>query len=64
MPNSGHGGPPGTPFMTIVGSYVGSHFPNIQYFNVYGGIKVYKRISRYLKVFGGMLRYMKVYKHI
>ena len=38
MPNSGHGGPSGTPFKTIFGSYVGSHFRNIGYFNVYGCI--------------------------
>ena len=38
MPNSGHGGPHGTRFKTILGSYVGPQIPNIQYFNVYGGI--------------------------
>ena len=38
MPNSGHGGPPGTRVMTIFGSCVGSHFPNIQDFDVYGGL--------------------------
>ena len=48
MPNSGHGGPPGTPFKTIFGSYVGSHFPNIGYFDVYGGI------CMYIKVFGNI----------
>ena len=36
MPNSGHGGTSGTRFMTIFGSYVVSHFPNM--FDVYGGI--------------------------
>ena len=56
MPNSGLGGRPGTPFMTIFGSYVGSHFPNIQYFDVCGGI------WRYIKLFGGIWRYMEVYE--
>ena len=58
MPNSGHGGHPGTWVMTIFGSYVDRHFANIQYFNVCGGI------WRYIKVFGGIWRYMKVYKGI
>ena len=31
-------GTPVTRFMTIFGSYVGSHFTNIGYPNVYGGI--------------------------
>ena len=31
MPNSGHGGPPGTPFMTIVVFYVNPQIPNIEY---------------------------------
>ena len=44
MPNSGHGGCPGTRFMTIGGSYVGPQFPNIGYF------KVYEDIGRYMKV--------------
>ena len=38
MPNSGHGAPLGTRVMTIFGFYVGRHFPNIQYFDVYKGI--------------------------
>ena len=58
MPNSGHGGPPGIPFMTIFGSCVGSHFPNIQYFDVCGGMwwymKVYEGIWRYMEVYGGI----------
>ena len=58
MPNSGHGGLPGTPFKTIFGSYVGRHFPNIQYFDVCGGI------WRYVKLFGSIWRYMKVYEGI
>ena len=54
MPNSGHGGAPGSRVMTIFGSYVGRHFPNIQYFDVYGGI------LRYIKLFGGIHKCMKV----
>ena len=38
MPNSGHGGLPGIRVMTNLGSYVGRHFANIQYFDVCGGI--------------------------
>ena len=41
-------GCPGTRVMTMLGSYVGSHFPNIGYLNVYDGI------SRYIKVFRGI----------
>ena len=58
MPNSGHGGPPGTRVMTIFGSYVGRHFANIQYFDVCGGIlEVYEGIWRYIG-------YMEVYEGI
>ena len=70
MPNSGYGGPPGTPFMTIFVSYVGPHFSNIQYFDVCGGIcryiKLFEGIWTYMEVYGGIwrYRYMKVYKHI
>ena len=39
MPNSGHGGPPGTRVMTIFGIYVNPHIPNIEYFEVYGGLQ-------------------------
>ena len=38
MPKYGHGGPLGNLSMTILGSYVGSHFPKIGNLNVYGGI--------------------------
>ena len=38
-PNSGHGGPPGTPFMTIFVFYVSIPIPNIQQVEVY---EVYK----------------------
>ena len=39
MPNSGHGGPTGTPFMTILRFYVSTHIPNIEKFQIY---EVYK----------------------
>ena len=58
MPNSGHGGTPGPLFITIFGSYVGSHFPNIGDFNLYGGI------YKYIKVFGSIWKYIKVYEGI
>ena len=32
MPNSGHGGPPGTRVMTIFAFYVNPQAPNIEYF--------------------------------
>ena len=32
MPNSGHGGPPGTRVMTIFVFYVNPQIPNIEYF--------------------------------
>ena len=38
MPNSGHGGPPGTRVMTIFVFYVSAQIPNIEYFEVYGGL--------------------------
>ena len=55
MPNSGNGRPPGTPFKTIFGSYVGSHFPNIGYFKcIWAYMKVYKGIRGYTKVHEGI----------
>ena len=39
MPNSGQGGPPGTPFITIFVFYVNPQIPNIEYFGAY---EVYK----------------------
>ena len=39
---------PGVRVMTIFVFYVGPHFPNIEYFEVYGGI------WKYIKVFGGI----------
>ena len=38
MPNSGHGGPPGTRVMTIFVFYVSAQIPDIEYFDVYGGL--------------------------
>ena len=53
MPNSGHGGPPGTRVMTIFVFYVNPQTPNIENFDVYeglwapGGISFFSReISR------------------
>ena len=64
MPNSGHGGPPGSPFMTIFVSYVGPHFQYSIFGCMWGYMKLYKAIWRYMKVYGGIWRYMKVYKPI
>ena len=36
MPKYGHGGTPGTPFMTIFGFYVSPQLPSIEKFQVYG----------------------------
>ena len=38
MPNSGHGGPPGNRVMTIFAFYISAQIPNIDYFEVYGGL--------------------------
>ena len=38
MPNSGHRGPPGTRVMTIFVFYVNPQSPNIEIFDVYGGL--------------------------
>ena len=38
MPNSDSCGPPGTPFMTIFVFYVNPQIPNIENFDVYGGL--------------------------
>ena len=45
MPNSGHGGPPGTWVMTIVVFYVSAQIPSIEYFEVYGGLQAPGGIS-------------------
>ena len=39
MPNSGHGGPPGTRVMTIFVFYISAQIANIGYFDVYGGLQ-------------------------
>ena len=47
MPNSGLGGCPGTGVMTIFGVYVRCHFPNIEYFEGYGGPRALGGISSF-----------------
>ena len=47
MPNSGHGGPPGTGVMTIFMFYVSVQIPNIEYFEVYGGLQALGGISSF-----------------
>ena len=42
--------------MTIFGSHIGPHIPNIGYFKVYEGI------LRYLDVYDSIWRYMVVYE--
>ena len=42
MPKYGSGGPPGTSFMTIFGFYVSAQIPNIDYFEVYGGLQIHQ----------------------
>ena len=39
MPNSGHAGPLGTRVMTIFVFYVSAQIFNIEYFEVYGGLR-------------------------
>ena len=38
MPNYGHGGPPRTRVMTIFDFYVSTKIPDIEEFEVYGGL--------------------------
>ena len=45
MPDSGHGGPPGTRVMTIFSFYVSTQIPIIEYFEVYGGLQAPGGIS-------------------
>ena len=45
MPNSGHGGPPGTRVMIIFVIYVSAQIPNIEYFEVSGGLRAPGGIS-------------------
>ena len=47
MPNSGHGGPPGTRVMTIFVFYVSAQIPNIEYFEVYGDLQAAGGISSF-----------------
>ena len=39
MPNSSHGGSLGTLVMTIFVFYVSAQIPDIEYFEVYGGLQ-------------------------
>ena len=50
MPNSGHGGPPGTRVMTFFVFYVSAQIPNIEYFEVYGGLQAPGGISSFFLV--------------
>jgi len=50
MPNSGHGGSPGTRVMTIFGSYVSVQISNIEYFEVYGGLQAPGGISSFFSL--------------
>ena len=57
-PNSDPWGCSGARVMTIFGSHVGTHIPNIYYFEVYEGIWGYLQVSE------GILTYIKVYEGI
>ena len=50
MPNSGHGVPPGTRGMTIFVFYVSAEIPNIEYFEVYGGLQALGGISSFFSL--------------
>ena len=50
MPNYGHGGPHGTPFITIFGIYVSTQIPNIEYFELYEVTFIY--IYTYMVITG------------
>ena len=50
MPNSGNGGPPGTRVMTIFVFYVSAQIPNIEYFEVYGGLQAPGGISSFFSL--------------
>ena len=51
MPNSGHGGPPGTQFMTIFVFYVNPKIPIIEYFVcIYIFINIYIYIYMYIHI--------------
>ena len=47
MPNSGHGGPPGTRVKTIFEFYFSAQIPNIEYVEVYGGLQALGCISTF-----------------
>ena len=47
MPNCGHGGCPGTRCITVCGSYVDPHIPNIGYMKVYEGLQALGGISSF-----------------
>ena len=50
MPNSDHGGPLGTRVMTIFVFYVSAQIPNIEYFEVYGGLQALGGISSFFSL--------------
>ena len=54
--------------MTILGSHVGSHIPNIGYLNIYGGTwmhtGIYTCIWKYKQVYAGIWRYVEIYGRI
>ena len=49
MPKYGHGGTPGTPFMTIFGIYVSTHIPNIENFRYMGVYKSREASHRFTR---------------
>ena len=48
MPNAGYGGPPGTRVMILFVFYVSAQIPNIEYFEIYGGVQAPGGISSFL----------------
>ena len=50
MPNSGHEGPPGIRVMIIFVFYVSAQIPNIEYFEVYGGLHAPGGISSFVSL--------------
>ena len=50
MPNSGHGGAPGTRVMTNFVFYVSAQILNIEYFEVYGGLQALGGISSFFSL--------------
>ena len=45
-----HGGPPGIRVMTIFVFYVSAQIPNIEYFEVYGGVQALGGISSFFSL--------------